>query len=192
MGEIRPPEPVALICGILAGREEWLEAALQLLERHLGTIEEMSDVFPFDCTRYYEPAMGPNLLRRFAAFSRLIDPGRLAEIKHLTNRLEGEVVGEVPRPVNLDPGTLNGSQLVLASTKPYAHRVYLRDGIYAEVTLVWSAREGGGWRALPWTYPDYAAATYHPFLRAVRARYLAVRRASRAVRAGGEPGEAAR
>ncbi|MFN3467301.1 MAG: DUF4416 family protein, partial [Candidatus Brocadiales bacterium] len=39
------------------------------------------------------------------------------------------------RPVNIDPGYLTSSKLVLASTNDYSHRIYLKKGIYAEVTL---------------------------------------------------------
>jgi len=177
MAQVKPAEPVALICGMIAGREAWLEEAAALLGRRIGPIDLTSDTFPFDFTDYYEPRMGPNLLRRFVCFERLIDPGDLADIKRLTNDLEGCVAGEVPRPINLDPGTLNASQLVLASTKPYAHRIYLRDGIRAEVALL---HQHGRWVPLPWTYPDYAGPTYHAFLTTVRARYLQRRRAVRA------------
>ena len=176
MAQPQLPEPAALICGIIAGREAWLDEAVTLLGRRLGAIDLASDTFPFDFTDYYEPWMGPNLLRRFVFFERLIDPGDLADVKRLTNDLEACVAGEVPRPINLDPGTLNASHLLLASTKPYAHRIYLRDGIYAEVTLL---HQHGRWVPLPWTYPDYAGPTYHAFLTAVRARYLERRRAAR-------------
>ncbi len=44
-----------------------------------------------------------------------------------------------PRPVNIDPGYLNLGKFLLATTKDQAHRVYLRDGVYAEVTLRYQA-----------------------------------------------------
>jgi hypothetical protein len=49
---------------------------------------------------------------------------------------------------------------VLASTKDHAHRIYLADGIYAEVTL---AFRGGAWQPLDWTYPDYRRADFQAF-----------------------------
>ena len=46
-----------------------------------------------------------------------------------------EARSRTPRAVNVDPGYVDGARLVLASTKDHAHRIWLRDGIYAEVTL---------------------------------------------------------
>ena len=51
-------------------------------------------------------------------------------------------------------------KLVLATTKDRDHRLYLGEGIYAEVTLHY---QGGAWRARPWTYPDCARGDYHEF-----------------------------
>jgi len=56
---------------------------------------------------------------------------------------------------------------VLATTKDHAHRIYLSDGIYGEVTLRWRKHQ---WEAWPWTYPDYDAPTYHAFFSTVRSR----------------------
>ena len=69
---------------------------------------------------------------------------------------------------------LDGGKLVLATTKNYSHRIYLGDGIYAEVTLIYRNK---GYVALPWTYPDYATEDYQQILRQVRALYLSQLRA---------------
>jgi hypothetical protein len=42
---------------------------------------------------------------------------------------------------------------VLATGKDNAHRIYLREGIFADLTLIF---QGGTYRPLAWTYPDYA------------------------------------
>ena len=70
--------------------------------------------------------------------------------------------------VNLDPGYLTTAKLVLATTKDFGHRVYLRDGIYAESTLHYI---DGRWEPWPWTYPDYAGPRYHAFFERVRERF---------------------
>ena len=149
--------------------------AVRLLSRYTGPTDEVSELWPFDSTDYYEPEMGENLERQFVSFERTVNPGELAHIKTLTNELEERICYECGLPqtqrrVNLDPGYISLGKLVLATTKDYAHRVFLRDGIYAESTLRW---EGGRWVPWPWTYPDYADTRYHAFFARVRERYKA-------------------
>jgi hypothetical protein len=58
---------------------------------------------------------------------------------------------------------------VLATGKNYIHRIYLRKGIYADLTLVFKR---GGFVPLEWTYPDYADPEMIESFNAVRSRYL--------------------
>jgi hypothetical protein len=110
--------------------------------------------------------MGP-LLRTFALFRDPALPDRLAALKQDTNRIEERWRRDAGgRRVNIDPGYLSASQLVLASTKPFSHRIYLERGIWAEVTLLFKK---GSFTSLPWTYPDYAA--HIPLFNAWRERY---------------------
>ncbi len=112
--------------------------------------------------------MGPALPKRFWVFENLIDPARLATIKRATNdweaeigaRLQAEGRSDGPRPLNLDPGYIDLGKLILASTKDHAHRIYLRDGIFAETTLMYTQKS---WRALPWSYSDYQDAKNQTF-----------------------------
>jgi hypothetical protein len=70
--------------------------------------------------------------------------------------------------LNLDPGLLNLGKFMLATTKDQAHRIYLRDGIFAEVTLRF---EHGAFVAWPWTYADYREPALHQFLHEARDFY---------------------
>ncbi|MFQ6048305.1 MAG: DUF4416 family protein [Phycisphaerae bacterium] len=172
MGIVRPPGKVKLIVGMLAGDVDLFGRAKQLLCRQFGPVELESPIWPFTATDYYQAEMGPDLKRRFLAFAELIQPDRLAEIKRGTNELEARICDDLllerdRRAVNLDPGYMSLSKLVLASTKDHVQRVYLQQGIYAEVTLRY---EHGRWQAWPWTYPDYADKTYHSFFQEVRDR----------------------
>lgn len=172
MGSLRTPRKVKLICGMISADADLMCRARQRLSRVFGEVDLDSPVWPFDATDYYEAEMGPGLQRMFVSFAALIDPGRLAEIKLETNALEAALCDEagVPaatRVVNLDPGYVAMSKLVLATTKDYSHRVYLGHGIYAEATLQWQEH---GWKAWPWTYPDYAGGRYFGFLTTVRTR----------------------
>src|SRR5581483_1463708 len=72
------------------------------------------------------------------------------------------------RPLNLDPGLLSLGKFLLATTKDQAHRIYLRDGIFAEVTLRFEARSFEPW---PWTYADYCLPSVREFLNRARDCY---------------------
>ena len=50
---------------------------------------------------------------------------------------------------NLDPGMLSLHNLVLASTKGFAHRIYMREGIYAELALLFE--HAHPWRLRTWS-----------------------------------------
>jgi hypothetical protein len=136
----------------------------------------VSEPFDFTETDYYAATMGSGLKKQFFAFERLVDPGSLADIKCQTNLWEAEYAAlgrhVEPRPLNLDPGYITPAKLVLASTKDHAHRLYLRDGIYAEVTLAYRAKR---WQPLEWTYPDFRRDDFQQFFTACREHLLANR-----------------
>ena len=170
MWEIQDILPVKLIVGILACDEVAIAASHGPLTDAYGPTDLVSEVYPFDMTAYYEAQAGTNMLRQFLAFENLIDPGRLAAIKHETNRMEQELAESLdtpyPRPVNFDPGFIEPSKLVLASTKNFAHRIYIGDKMYAEVTMTYNR---GKWETFPFTFPDYKSGRYNDFLSEVRA-----------------------
>ena len=175
---ISSPRPVKLFVGMLAGSIELFEIAQAEMASTFGTADVASEVIPFDFTDYYADEMGPNLLRKFVGFSRPINPKDLASAKLFTNDLEeriSEQLGSERRLVNLDPGYVSLSKLVLASTKDYSHRIYLGDGIFAEVTLHFSHNRFNPW---PWTYPDYKSEAYLRFFEDMRGRYIETLRKS--------------
>jgi hypothetical protein len=112
--------------------------------------------------------MGSVLWRRMMAFKPLVDPGRLAAVKIATNALEGRWTEAGRRRVNLDPGILSRERFVLATGKNFSHRIYLSEGIWADLTLVF---RHGGFETLPWTYPDYAAPQMRALLATIREKY---------------------
>jgi hypothetical protein len=123
------------------------------LKEAFGKAAYESHLMPFPHTTYYEKEMGSPLERFFFSPGILVDPETLFDLKTRTNALEHDVFSEGgKRFVNLDPGLLSRAKLILASAKNYSHRIPLRNGIYAEVTLIYGHKE---WHDLPWTYPDY-------------------------------------
>lgn len=176
MGEPKIPPPVKLVASIFGPDEDRLRRAASLLSQAFGPLDYRSELLPFTHTDYYTPEFGAPLMRVIVAFEQLVDPALLPDIKHQTNQLERADAAQGRRWVNMDPGYVSLSRLVLATTKDHAHRIYLRDGIYAEVTLRY---QGGTFRPWPWTYPDYASPPYIAIFNAIRARYLHQLRAER-------------
>lgn len=171
MGQIHDVQPVKLFIGMLSSLSPVLEEVIPILETRFGDIDVKTSTWPFDFTNYYCREMGSSLGRQFISFRRLIDPGILKEIKIWTNGIERQLSSryEYPlRPVNLDPGYLCLSKVVLATTKDYHHRIYLGDGIYGEVTLNYCRKQ---FRPCAWTYPDYQDPRYTAFFEDLRKIY---------------------
>ena len=173
MWEVNKPKPVKLIVGVLAADEGSLSAAVAAVESRFGRADLVSEVWPFYQTDYYRDQTGSSILRQFVSIESLIDPGELCRIKLATNEMEEDLAKKlstaVPRPVNLDPGLIEPSKLVLASTKNFSHRIYIGDGIYAELTLSYVK---GKWESFSYTFPDYKQERYHEFLSRVRQKLV--------------------
>jgi hypothetical protein len=146
---------------IISGIEEMVAS--------FGRLEYLSELVKFNQTDYYETEIGKGLVRRFAAFSDLIGPERLPEIKNRTNMIEKNLSKNGKRTVNIDPGLISAERVVLATGKNYSHRIYLGKGIYADLTLIY---KGGEFVPLGWTYPDYASSKILEMLTILRARYM--------------------
>jgi hypothetical protein len=171
MRTAKPPDPANLIVGAILSDELHLECVRAALEKRFGRIDDQSELIPFSFTSYYEPEMGSKLFRCWLSFAELRQLDALAEAKLATNAMESSWrLPDGRRQVNLDPGLLTMHNFVLATTKNFAHRVYLGKGIFAEVTLLY---EHGRFQALKWTYPDYQSGAATDFLVRVRSAYLA-------------------
>jgi hypothetical protein len=172
MAEPRAQSPVLLVVAAFSRHVDAIEWARQRLEREFGPIGLASEPFLFNQTSYYEASMGCGLRKQFLVFEQLVTPDSLPPIKLRTNQLEQELARTgtyaEPRPLNLDPGHLTLGKFLLATTKDQAHRIYLRDGIFAEVTLRY---EAGAYVAWPWTYADYRQEQVRAFLQQARDYY---------------------
>ena len=169
MGQIQPTSPVLLLIAASSRNLEALKWGRDCAANLFGPTALVSEGFAFTETNYYDATMGTDLKKQFFVFERTIDPATLADIKRQTNAWEAEYAAlgrhAEPRPLNLDPGYITPAKLVLASTKDHAHRIYLHNGIYAEVTLAYRDRR---WQPLEWTYPDYRRDDYQQFFTASR------------------------
>lgn len=151
-----------LIVGIIKAKDCETEKVLEILQEKFGAIDFRSQTIPFNYTHYYEKEMGQALTREWISFEHPVKAEELKSIKLTTMEIENRFKRPVhtdagrngTRRVNIDPGYITLSNLVLASTKNYSHRIYLGNGIYAEVTLIYKNHH---FHPLEWTYPDYRA-----------------------------------
>ena len=166
----RPPDPAKLVIGVFLKEKPLIESVAQVLADRFGPIDLTSPWLPFDYTDYYAPEMGGPLFRRLFAFEPLIAQRMLPEIKRDTNAMESRFARNGRRRVNIDPGYMLQAQFVLATGKNYAHRIFIGEGIYADLTLIYRK---GRFETLPWTYPDYAGQPMHGVLNEIRETYMA-------------------
>lgn len=169
MSKPNPVEPVKLVFSIFAKETPLLNETIKILSSEYGQPDFVSEEMLFDYTNYYSAEMGENLVRRFLSMEKLIRPEELPDIKLATNSIEDRLVLDIRRQVNIDPGYISKAHLILATGKAYTHRPYLRDGIYADLTLIY---QGKKFCSLPWTYPDYADEKQLLMLGKIRNRYL--------------------
>jgi hypothetical protein len=155
MSELRQPQAARLIAGFLFRDFEVQRSVLEALRERFGPLDLLTEPLPFTYTRYYDREMGPDLFRQVGSFLTPVNPVELPDIKLFTNRLETQYAVDGRRRINIDPGLLSEERVILATGKNFTHRIYLRDGIYADLTLLY---QSGAYQVLPWTYPDYREA----------------------------------
>jgi hypothetical protein len=172
MADPRTPDPVLLVVAAFSCHDDALAWGRTELEQRFGPVELSSLPYAFTETDYYQTEMGPGLAKLLLAFRDLVSADALPAIKLQTNALEEDLARQgrfaEARPLNLDPGVLTLGKFMLATTKDQGHRIYLRDGIFAEVTLRYQA---GTFEPWPWTYADYRRLEVHEFLQLARGYY---------------------
>ncbi len=168
MGRPKPPESAILFSGFLYAEESCLHKALGILQEHFSGPLFVTQPILWQHSQYYREELGWPIYRRFALYDRIIDPSEIVDIKLLTNQIEESLSEGGRRTVNIDPGYVTLSKVVLATTKNHAHRLYLGRGIYGEVTLYY---RGGSFRAHQFTYPDFSSQPYIEIFNRIR-QYL--------------------
>src|SRR5262245_40910542 len=168
MASLLFPKPVKLILATLDGDEAIAIQARGRLSTAFGELDFVSARLPFAATDYYDREMGKPIYRQFYAFAGLIPPETLPAIKLRTLVLENEFAVAEKRRINLDPGYLDSDKFVLASTKYHGNKIYLGQGIWADMTLHY---EKGKFTALPWSFPDFRSGLYEPTFLRIREIY---------------------
>jgi len=156
MARAQNPEQGKLIISIVYSSMDALADSLQALERKFGRVFMETIEIETAEAEFYREEMGERLERRFFSFLKGVNRDSLADIKTTCARIEplfADHVGDhLFRTANIDPGILSPENLVMASHRNMNHRVYLRDGVFSEVSLIYSRDQ---YMRLPWTSPDF-------------------------------------
>ena len=161
MGSGRPYQPHKLIIPALFRSQTEIEEMDRLVADSFGSIDSRSEQIDFTFTHYYDAELGAPIVRVLYSISELVDPTELARFKHLSNDIEVETArSDGRRTINLDPGLLSLSRVILATTKPSAHRIPIGLSMHAEITLLYRR---GRFQTLEWTYPDFKSEKYAEF-----------------------------
>lgn len=169
MGDIRPaPQALLFVAVTVSDRTLMDPICDRLTEQHGPILDRLEPFLLSEHTNYYEQEMGAELWKTFVVFRNVITVEHPACYKHESNRLEESYAVEGRRRANIDPGYLTLFNFCLLTTKGFAHRVYLEDGIWVEVTLKAHDRR---YHPLPWTYADYKTPEALAFLESGR-RFL--------------------
>lgn len=168
MSELKEPKPAKVITGLLISPSVNQQECFEMLFRHFGDIDFISESIQFDYSKYYEPEMGTELKRRFVTYKDLRRQDDLVSLKLLAMEIEDRFKEQGKRRLNVDPGLITLERLVLATGKNYTHRIYLRAGVFADLTLVFKK---GTYIPLPWTYPDYKEPLIIEWFNKIRQKY---------------------
>lgn len=156
------------IFGAIYSDSCWLEKAKEQLEKQNCKIQHQSPEFTFDQTDYYASEMGTRLKRRFLSVSGIYSLESSADWKLRMVKIENRFRRNGNRRINLDPGFLDLHRVVLLSGKEGPQKIYLRDGVWADLVLL---KNKGGYRDLAWTFPDLRDGRYNDFFLKVRAEF---------------------
>ncbi len=155
MSELTKPTQVLIFCSYLYNEELISKEKLISLwnERYQSDIFFTPEFNPLK--DYYAPEMGQSSkLSRFFIFQTTpVDRSEFVLAKIWADNLERIYAESDKRVFNLDVGVISKENLLLATGKSYSHRIYLEQGVYADLTLMY---ENNSFHGLPWSYADYS------------------------------------
>lgn len=169
MVRMQEPEPGRLIISTIYSSVDALADTLRRLERRFGRVENETSGQKCNCREVYHEEMGNDLKIRFFSFEKPVPRSDLPEIKTMCRKIESNFSDHIEdymfRTVNIDPGIMTRDNLIMAAARDLKQRVYLSDGVFAELTLIYSK---GCFNRLPWTHADFCTEEAEDFFRHVR------------------------
>lgn len=124
-----------LLFAVMYPNEESLSKSISFLEKEFGKIKSKSEPYDFTFTHYYESEFGSELKKIIIIFGKTIEKKELIQIREKTGEIESELSQNNNRTVNIDPGYISKTELVLATKKGKDFKELLGNGIYAHKVL---------------------------------------------------------
>lgn len=124
-----------LFIAVMYSSEDLLDKAKKELIQKYGKIKAESNPYNFSFTDYYEPEMGKNLKKIFLIFEKEISEQDLAGIKFFITEIEKKLSIDEKRTVNIDPGYLSETELVLATFKEKSFKEKIHDKVWVHKVL---------------------------------------------------------
>ena len=165
-----PDPPCKRLLAVLLPAPEWPPALQAALQDSLGPVDYRGPLLPFPEGAYYADEMGFPLWRGWISFRGIVVPGFLPEWTRRARALEEAWSRDGKRAVNLDPGYMDADKVVLASRKRGPFKIYLEDGVWADMVLGYSR---GAFEPTPWTFPDFRDGRYDKSLAVIREKLKA-------------------
>ncbi len=156
------------LAAVLFQHREDFENILSVLNETFSEIDFEGSFFPFVETDYYESEMGENLFRGMISFQKPVHPETLVSMKKTARNLEDGLRLEGNRRVNIDVGYMDMFKVVLASFKERSNKIYLSDGVWADMILYF---EEGQFKTFMWGFPDFKSGIYNQDLIEIRNIY---------------------
>lgn len=152
MSKPKSQDKVILFFAILYNPNFEINTFINKLKIKFGELLFISEKSKFKYTNYYTSEMGEGLNRVFIFFKEKQEKNALIKIKKFSDLLENEFLVNLKRTINIDPGFFSKENIILATNKGFTHRVYLDDGVYADLTLYY---KGHSYKFLDWTFSEY-------------------------------------
>lgn len=167
MSKVLKQSKAVLVIALMYNDNYIYSLALRKIIDKFGDIEIIGDEYLFSHSTYYKEEMGYPLNKRFIVFKNMIDRDYISDVKIITDNIENEFLDDREnRKINIDPAILTLENFVLVTNKNFTHRIYLKCGIFADLTLIYKKKNG--YTELPWTYSDYSSYKTKKFLNEIR------------------------
>jgi len=160
-------KPALLFTGVLINPKLCnTELVFEDLKKSYGEVCLCSRKMEFVWTDYYDSEMGDAIYRYFLVYKGTVKGEDLVKFKKLSDKLENKYMQGSNRVLNIDPGLIAMENLVLSTNKAFFHRVYINEGVYAEVTLYY---KNGTYLPMGfWTFPEYRSTPVIDFFNSAR------------------------